>query len=166
MADASTDQPGLLEAAMAFLRGETVAKSSLLTAQARATQLESTLTDSVALVKDLNAKLAKSEASLVSSASLAKELTEQISAQAEEIATLKATAITGARQAAVILSGVGITPLASSTETARDKATEKTFADLVQDQVKAGHSKIKAIQIVMVSSPDAYKSYLKTGGKL
>jgi len=155
MADASTDTPGLLESAMAFIRGETVAKSSLLTAQARANQLESDLAALTSRVKDLEAEKAALDEQLVSARANITDLTARQVAQTDEIATLKATAMTGARQAASILARVGIDPVATVTETARDKTGEKTFGDLVADQIKAGQPKIKAIQIVMATQPNA-----------
>mgnify|MGYP001580766183 CR=1 FL=1 len=166
MADASTDQPGLLESALAFIRGETVAKSSLLTAQARATQLESELVKSATRIAGLDADNSKATQALaVANANIA-DLTAKNAALAEEVATLKATAFTAARQASTILSGIGVQAVKTETATARDKAGEQTFADLVVEQVNAGQSKIKAIQIVMATNPEAYKAYLRTGGKI
>lgn len=168
MADASTvtDTPGLLESALAFIRGETVPKTALLTAQARATQLESAAVQASARVKELDAALIAADKAICDSAVRIETLTAQVATLAAEVGTLKATAQTGARQAAVILSHAGIAPVTSGTETAATQTGEKTFAELCAEQEKAGKTRVQGIRIVMASNPAAYLKYLEKGGKL
>src|SRR3990167_5934906 len=130
MADASTvnDSPGLLESALAFLRGETVAKSALLTAQARAAQFESSAVQSAARVKELETEATTAKESLANASARGELLSGQVKDLTAKVAALEATAQTGARQAAVILSQCGISPVTAGTETARDQAAgSKTF---------------------------------------
>jgi hypothetical protein len=166
MADASTDSPGLLESALAFIKGETVAKSLLVAAQAKAAELATSLATATARVKELED--GRNEDALESQRASSKEkvLTEQLAAATAKILKLEGEAATAGRRAAQILAGTGVEQVKTSTETARESGSEETFPTLVNAQVKAGKTKVEAIRIVMAENPKAYATYLTVGGKI
>jgi hypothetical protein len=69
------------------------------------------------------------------------------------------------RITAEALAAVGTTP-AKPTPAPTEEPKAKSFAELVQDNMAAGKSKMEAITAAMTAHPKAYAEYLKTGGQL
>ena len=162
----ATDSPGLLESALAFIKGETVAKSFVLAEQARATKCETELALVVAHIKTLEAELEAEKIKTSSQAATVVTVNAQLTAATEKILKLESEAATAARRASQILAQTGVEAVKQTTETARSTGGDETFPALVNAKLQAGKSKVEAIRLVMAENPKAYETYLTVGGKI
>lgn len=166
MAIDSTDSPGLLESALAFIKGETVAKSLLVAAAAKASHAETALATATAKITELETALAEAKTKADTSAATVVTVNAQLATATEQILNLKAASESAGKQASRILAQSGVTAVAQTTETARTTGGDETFPALVNAKVKAGKSKVEAIRLVMAENPKAYETYLTVGGKI
>lgn len=165
MADASTDTPGLLESALAFIKGETVAKSLLVAANAKAVQAETLLATATAKIKDLETALAETKVKADSNAAIIMTVNAQLATATERIATLESEAATAGKRAAQILAKVGVEPVGQITgSSATQSATD--FASIVAAQIKAGKTQADAVQWTIRNHPKEYAEARKTNIKL
>lgn len=156
MADNKTEEPGLLESALAFIRGETVPKSLVLIAEARSVQLTADNSAKDLRIKELEASAAESIKANETNLKQVTDLTAQVKVASERISLLESEAVTSARGAAKILSNMGIAPIGNTSTTGRDTADGKLFSELVSDQVKTGKTKADSVRFCIQNFPNEY----------